>query len=275
MLTTRRTVALALALALLVAVGGTAPASAREQRPSVASGAPTPCPAEEGTPRFLRFVYLQILNRCPDPAGAAHWTARLDAGLDRWRFAEAIDVSTENLVRNNVDRWYQGILGRPPTSAERQRWVAHVRANHENAVPIATLLASDEWYRTRAGSGTPAERDGRFLDEAYARILDRAPDPGGRAFFLRRFGPGGSTERGRFEVAMVMERSDANANSWVRASMAGALGRPGDPAGVAHWTRWLTGPGRWQTFRMWTRHLSSNEAYRYAQTQPDLGPSWD
>jgi hypothetical protein len=37
---------------------------------------------------------------------------------------------------------------------------------------------------------------------------------------------------------------------------------------VAFWVDWLMGRGRWQTFRMWTFHLASDEAYRRAQTQP-------
>ena len=48
--------------------------------------------------------------------------------------------------------------------------------------------------------------------------------------------------------------------------MAEALGRPGTPNEVDLWTRWLTGPGRWQTFRLWTRQLSSDEAYQRAQS---------
>ena len=69
---------------------------------------------------------------------------------------------------------------------------------------------------------------------------------------------------------MSLEHSNANALSWVKASIAEALGRPADPAGVAYWTAWLTDParGNWQTFRLWTRQLSSPEAYRRAQTQP-------
>ena len=87
----RRIAALMLALSLgAAAVGlGAAPAAAEEP--------PTPAPAAclqpEGNARFVRFIYLQILHRCPEPAALAYFTKRLDAGLTRFNFTETIDMS--------------------------------------------------------------------------------------------------------------------------------------------------------------------------------------
>jgi hypothetical protein len=235
--------------------------------PSPASAEPA-CPVDGANARFVRFVYLEVLNRCPDKAGAAHWTAALDAGMDRWAFAEAIDTSTENLVTENVVPLYQGLLGRAPTDAERDAWVAWMRREHQNAVPTAALLSSPEAYDART-SGTTAERDRQWLTIAYNRILDRAPDPSGLDWWAARLAAAGSTPHARIRVAMTFEHSGSNARSWVRAAMAGALGRPADPAGQAYWTAWLTGPGRWRTFQLWTHQLASDEAYRRAQALPD------
>ena len=54
-----------------------------------------------------------------------------------------------------------------------------------------------------------------------------------------------------------------------------AFGRGPDASGVAYWVNWLLGPGHFQTFRMWTKFLSSNEGYALAQTQPNppAGPT--
>jgi hypothetical protein len=214
--------------------------------------------------RYVTFLFDEILHRCPDVRAAAYWTARLDGGASRWSVAEAIDTSTENLGRNNVDGLYQGLLGRPPTATERDAWIRYLRAAHENAVPTAMLLSSAEGYARHTTATIAAERDVEWLTVAYNRILDRAPDPKGLAFYLRKLGPGASTQATRFTVAMSLEHSAPNANSWVRAAMTEALGRTPDPAGVRSWTAWLTGPGRWQTFRLWTHLLSSDEAYRRA-----------
>ena len=45
----------------------------------------------------------------------------------------------------------------------------------------------------------------------------------------------------------------------------GAVIETPDPAGIRSWTAWLTGSGGWQTFRLWTHLLSSDEAYRRSQ----------
>ena len=258
-----RLVAIALATATgLGALAAPVPSSAAP-RPAVA------CPAPAGNARFVRFVYREVLNRCPDARALAFWVPRLDAGYDRWRFAETVDNSTENLGRNNVDQLYPLLLGRAPTAAERQAGIDTLRARRENATLTASLIASAESYAAHTSAATPAERDGEWLAFAYARILDRAPDPNGEAFYLGYFSAGGSTRDQRRRVAMGLEHSRSNLLSWVRATMAEALGRTPDQAGVDHWSAWLVNDGRWRTFSLWTHQLASNEAYRRSQTQPN------
>jgi hypothetical protein len=260
-----------LVLAAIVAAFAAAPLApvpAASARPAAAGGAAPVCPVAEGNARFVRFSYLEILDRCPDGRGLAFWTAQLDGGLRRSRFTDIIDMSAENLVHNNVVPLYQFLLGRVPTAAELEAGVADIRARRANDAITARLIASDEGYERQVPGTTPAIDDAAWLEWAYARILDRAPDPQGAAYFLGRFSPSGSTQAQRYGVAMDLERSASNARSWVKASMTEALGRTPDPAGVVFWMDWLMGRGRWQTFRMWTLHLASDEAYRRAQTQP-------
>ena len=255
--------ALVAAGALLLSTASSSPAAASTAAPTRAAG---PACAVASTPnqRYVAFLFDEILHRCPDVRAAAYWTARLDGGASRWSVAEAIDTSTENLGRNNVDGLYQGLLGRAPTATERDAWIRYLRSAHENAVPTAMLLSSAEGYARHTTATTAAERDVEWLTAAYNRILDRAPDPKGLAYYQRKLGPGASTQATRYAVAMSLEHSAPNANSWVRAAMTEALGRTPDPSGIRSWTAWLTGPGRWQTFRLWTHLLSSDEAYRRA-----------
>ena len=51
-----------------------------------------------------------------------------------------------------------------------------------------------------------------------------------------------------------------------------AFNRAPDQGGMDYWTGWLQGCGNWQTFRMWTAMLSSQEGFNLAQTQPNPPP---
>lgn len=237
---------------------------------SGASAAPqvtTVCPASAGDGRLVRQIYFQILERCPGSSESSYWVGRLGAGLARGAFAEAVDVSHENMVKNNVDPGFLGIIGRPPTASERTFWVDQIRTRHGDAVFAATLESSNEHYADVAGANAAA-KDQAWLTEAYMGILDRAPDGPGRAYFTAQLGSP-STEASRLQVALRLEISAENARDWVGAVYGAAFGRGPDPAGMEYWVNWLLGRGHFQTFRMWTTFLSSNEGYALAQTQPN------
>lgn len=258
-MTSRRTrLGLVCALAVAAIVGPLATAS---------HAAPI-CPSATANGRFVRQIYLQILERCPDPTAATYWTTRLGGGLARGVFAETIDVSNENMVKNNVDPAFLSAFGRLPTASERSFWVDQVRRAHGDAVLNATLSSSDEHYSHIAGAN-PAAKDNTWLTEAFQNILDRPPDSGARTYFLGQLGPGASTEARRLRVALVLEFSEENAEDWVGAVYGAAFGRAPDGDGFGYWVGWLLGPGQFQTFRMWTQFLSSNEGYALAQTQPN------
>jgi hypothetical protein len=187
----------------LVLVSGLAPlAPPVAAAPVAPRGAPVACRAPEGAARYVRFVYRTILNRCPDPAGLAYWTRRLEAGASRWGVADAIDLSDENLRRNNVVPAYSFLVGRPPTAAELDRWVRHIRMHRENGVMNASLMASDEGFSRKVGELPFVEQDAAWVTWAYERILDRAPDPRGLAFYLGYFAPSGAPRAQRFKVAI-------------------------------------------------------------------------
>lgn len=231
----------------------------------------TTCKVAAGNARFVRFIYLKILERCPEPAAVAYFTKRLDAGLTRFNFAETIDMSNENLVKNNVVGIYRGVLDRAPTSQELADGVAFIRANHQDGHLIAKLLSSDEAYATLKGATTLA-RDKAWLKLASESIVEAAPSPGDEARWLRSFGTSSSASE-RLAVAIELEESPANATSWIFGVYGAGLGRAAEPKELEFWMRWLNGRGHWQTFRMWTNVLSSSEAYALAQTQPPLEQS--
>lgn len=262
----RRLAALTLVLLTTVAVAGAGPAGAED--PPTAPVPTTTCSVAEGNARFVRFVYLQILSRCPEETALAYFTTRLDGGLTRFNFTETIDMSNENLGANNVIPLYKSILGRAPTDAELAAGKAFIRKNHQDGGLIAKLLSSDEHYATVRAT-TKAARDRAWLDAAYQAIVEAPPTPAEVAKWTALFGAG-STVSKRTYVANVLEQSPPNATSWTFGVYGAGLNRGATPAELAFWARWLNGRGHWQTFRMWTNVLSSHEAYELAQTQPDI-----
>lgn len=263
----RRAAAAGLVLAAGLLLGPLTATAGAQTSGGVAAQAPEPvCPAAAGNARFVRFIYLNILFRCPDAAGLTYWTDGLDDGLSRGQMAQTIDLSDENMVNNNVVPLYADVLGRAPSAQELQDGVASIRAHQSDARLIAHLASSDAFYAT-IDPGTQ-DRDATWLTVAYENILDRSPDRAGQTYFLGVMGTP-STAATREKVARALELSAENDQGWTAAVFFAGLNRPPDPAGFGYWTTWLAGPGERRTFKMWTSILSSNEGYARAQTQPN------
>ena len=225
------------------------------------------CPAASPNGRFVRFIYMWILQRCPDPAAATYWTGRLDGGMDRWAFADYVDMSDENIINNNVVSIFQEGFHRAPTADELSTWSANIRATHGDAELLAHILSSDETY----SSLPPGDKVATWLGIVYNAVLDRDPDPAGLAYFSGILNAPGANAATRYTVAMALEHSAENAGDWTGAVYGAAFGRAPDPA-IGYWIGWLQGEGHWRTFAMWTMFLSSPEGYALAQTQPNPAP---
>lgn len=236
------------------------------------AGAETPpapiCPSSTANGRFVRYLYINILFRCPDVAGGAFWTAQLDAGMSRSALADILDMSNENVVNNNVVPLYQQFLVRPPTSAELTAGINSIRSNHSDANLIADIASSDEFFTTYS---TKTDPTGSWLNFVYNGVLERDPEGGAIEFFIGQITPD-SIAGGRRWVVMTLEHSPENATDWTTAALGAAFGRAPDGGGMTFWTGWLQGSGNWQTFRMWTLMLSSQEGFNVAQTQPNPPP---
>ncbi len=229
---------------------------------------PTPiCPATTPNGRFVRFLYLNILYRCPDEAGAQYWEGQLDAGVPRSTVAERLDMSMENLVKNNAVAYYHRVFDRDPTQAETDAAVASIEATHGDADLLSTMYSTDEFYDQFE---TPSE----WLNAVYNAILERDADPTGGGYFGLMLGDAPTVAQ-RKQVTMILEHSGENAAGWTAAVYGAAFHRAPDTAGMDFWVGWLLGEGHFQTFRMWTSMLSSDEGYALAQTQPNPPPDGD
>ena len=226
-------------LAGLVATGGIVDAAAALTY-GVSSAATTPAPdpvdvhaaflagpefyADHGgtDPGFVAGLYRSILGRPPDPAGLAHWLGALRSGLGRRQVARQLE-STAEAYRAEVAAWFRQDLGRPP-DAGVGAWVDLLRRGANPDDVRAALLAMPEAY-ARDG-GTPSG----YVAALYRSILDRPPDPSGRARWVALLQSGA----GRRQVARALE-STAEAHgvevaAWYRRD----LGRPPD-AGARSW----------------------------------------
>jgi hypothetical protein len=266
--------AVGLALGLALAIGPlTGPSCAQgpdlaEQTVTTLDPPPPVCPADEGNARFVRFIYLNILFRCPSAADTTYWTQRLDAGYGRGQFAKWVDLSDENLIYNNVLALYGSLLDREPTTAELTAGVAHIRKNQSDAQIIADILASDEYYDAfEYESLAPTDKDEAWLDHVYQWILDRPVDEAGAEYWHGVLGEP-STQATRRKVTRTLERVPEAATGWIYGVYGAGLQRGPGEAEFGYWQQWLLGPGQWRTFHMWTSVLSSPEGYARAQTQP-------
>jgi hypothetical protein len=224
--------------------------------------APGPiCPATTANGKFVRYLYLNIMYRCPDAAGATYWEGLLDSGVPRATVADMLDMSPENLVDNNAVDLYQRVFHRAPTDNEIATAVASIKATHGDAFLLSSLYASPEFadnFETAAD----------WLNAVYNAILERDADSAGGAYFGLMLGDSPTTAQ-RKQVAMLLEHSAENAAGWTAAALGAAFHRAPDTGGMDFWVGWLMGPGEFQTFRMWTYMLASDEGFALAQTQPN------
>jgi hypothetical protein len=269
----RKTIAglFAAVILAIVAIPLATAAGAAPAKPAAPAQEAPICPSDTANGRLVRWIYLNILFRCPDEGGASYWTAQLDGGMSPWEFARRIDMSDENVLANNVDPIVGDLLGRAPSAAESQQYAASIRDNQGDARLLALLSSSDEYYNNKVTGATPQEKDQNWLNFAYNAILDRDPDPAGNAYFLGILGANGSTQATRHQVAIALEFSGENAEGWIGAVYGAGLHRGPDPDGFAYWKNWLLTTG-FRTFRMWTGFLTSTEAQAIAQTQPNPPP---
>jgi hypothetical protein len=137
-------------------------------------------PVTSANASFVSATYQYLLGRAADTAGLDYHLARIASGGDRSRetFAFALAFSVEG-SRREVVRAYGDLLGRAPDAAGESYWTAHLQGH--GVVDLRVLLLASDEYRLVNGGG-----DGTWIDALYRDLLGRAPDPGGRQYWLAR-----------------------------------------------------------------------------------------
>ncbi len=142
-----------------------------------------PAVAVEGDSATIRLAYLVLVGRCPSTAGHDYWEGRLADGTSTAVLARSLARSIEGQGQL-VDRAYEQVLGRAPDGPGRAYWAQQLRDGYRIDRLMASMAASPEFY-AHAG-GTPEG----FVDLLYERILDRAPEPDGAAYWTGQLAAG-------------------------------------------------------------------------------------
>ncbi len=197
--------------------------------PAAAQTAPTE-PGSLGpsiTHAYVQRVHELFLGRAATAAEAAELTHVVHhAGPAALTVRLALSPEWAGV---RIDDLYRRILGRAPEPGGQAYWLDQLARGRTLESVAAGFYGSDEYY------GIVGRRDDAFVDSLYARLLQREPDPAGRAGWLDHLRRGAS----RTTVADAFYRSVESRRQRVDALYLEVLGRPPDADGRAFWVERL------------------------------------
>ncbi len=177
---------------------------------------------------FVTAAYVDFLGRQPSIAELdAAVTPLLSGATSRESFLRGLATSPEWLGAI-VRRMYLDTLGREPDPAGLTTWVDWIRGGRFTVAQAAALFYSSQEFYAGIGSGT----DTTWVTKLYEKLLYRAPDPGGLAFWV---GYAASPAFGRVWVATQFYGSLESRLTRVRNLYHALLARDPDPTGWPFW----------------------------------------
>ena len=174
---------------------------------------------------FISQVYLDLLQRQPDPQGLAYWTAQLNGGVSQTEMAFGITQSSEYLV-DEVQGLYLSLLRREADPIGLA-WAVNLLATGTTTEQLkANIIGSPEYFTTQGGGTT----DG-FLNALYLDVLGRPIDPVGQAWGEAQL----QTSSNAMVAYSVLTSQEAQMDL-VQSAYQEFLGRKADPQGLAYYT---------------------------------------
>lgn len=181
--------------------------------------------------RWVSWVHRVHSGTDPSLPEAARWLAQIADGRPYRAVARSI-ASAPAPASTAVVRLYSTFLLPEPNPSEIDGWTPTLQT-HGSAAVVVALLGSDETFSRAGGTDTD------WLGHVYQLTLGRAPDAGGRSYWLGRLSGG----EGREHVAAALWDSPQSVKRRVDAAYRKILGRAGDPGGIAHWSTVAAGEG--------------------------------
>jgi hypothetical protein len=141
---------------------------------------------------------------------------------------------SDEWIQTVIRGFYVDTLGREPDAAGYQYWINRAR----NGMPIADIgsffYGSDEYFQTIGHSDYNV-----WIGDLYQKLMTRAGDPGGVAFWVGRLNSGMS----RPAVSHWFYQSPEKLGLRVDALYSKLLNRGSDPGGRAYWAARLYNEG--------------------------------
>lgn len=178
--------------------------------------------------------YRDLLGRPADPAGLSAWSGQLLSGQQTpASLVTALLTSGEsNALVAPVARLYEAYFLRLPDPAGFDFWVSYMRRGASLAQVSAAFAGSAEFV-ARYGALSPSG----FVDLVYRNVLGRAPDAGGRTYWVGQL-VNGFRDRGSVMLGFsesVEHVQATRARTTVTLTYLGLLNRTPDPGSLAYW----------------------------------------
>jgi hypothetical protein len=181
---------------------------------------------------YVEALYRFILQRNADSGGLAYWTGLLNKGVSRTSVAQAVWKSQEHFA-NEVTAYYETILGRTPDSKGLAAWVSQLENGTPEEEVVIGFLGSQEYL---------SKGDKYFVDQMYAAILGRSPDPSRESYWLGQLGDDSSGNPTGQPPALMHQQvvkdilySTESLTRLIEGDYQIFLGRNADPQGLSAW----------------------------------------
>jgi hypothetical protein len=173
---------------------------------------------------WIASLYRDVLGRRFDDEGLDGWVRAFAGGASPESLASGFCFS-EELSRKLAEELYFLLLDRAPDPAGLDAWTAVLAAGASRQDVMVGFLSSAEYL----GNNPVPES---FVDSLYRRLLGRAPDLGGFAFWVDQLAQGASPA----DVARGFLVSEEFARRFVREQHLRLLRREPDPVAWTDWT---------------------------------------
>lgn len=187
---------------------------------------------------FVGQQYRDFLSREGEASGAAFWTREVESGArTRPQVIENFFGSTEfQGTIAPVARLYFAYFLRIPDYDGLNYWIGRFRGG-DSLDGISNFFAQSAEFNNTNGALDNAQ----FVDRIYQNVLGRAPDPGGRAFWIDELNSG---RRNRGQVMLQFSegaeyRGTSLNEVYVTMMYVGMLRRAPDPGGFSFWVNHL------------------------------------
>ncbi len=182
---------------------------------------------------WLGAVYRDLLHREVDPGGLAAYAAFIEGDPDRPIIIGDI-ISSPEYRSDVIDALYVHYLHRHADPGGLSAALQFLQSGGTDEQLASIIIGSPEYLALHGGTN-----DG-WLDAVYSDVLNRPPDPGGRATFTQAL----SFNVSRQQVAFEILGSDESLSDQINADYQLFLGRPADPSGITAWLGFLHQGGK-------------------------------